>query len=133
MLDSWSVELIAAFPVYKAKNDNKFLYSFKTLVFQGSKLVFGRTKTRFSGTKTRFSGIKTRFSGTKTRFSLLYRITNRTKISNNTKIVLSSRKRHLGWLTRLNRAETEKIRKGKKRSRKNKSTKRGRTAGGGKL
>jgi hypothetical protein len=91
MLDSWSVELITAFHVCNTKNDSKFLYSFKALVFQGSKLVFERIKTRFSGIKTRFSGIKTRFSGIKTRFSLLYRITNKTNTSNNTKIVLQKK------------------------------------------
>jgi hypothetical protein len=55
------------------------------------------------------------------------RITNKTNISNNTKIVLASQKRHLGRLTQ------EEYQRGKKRTEKNKNTKKDNKVGGGKL
>jgi hypothetical protein len=72
----------------------------------------------FKGSNLSFKGSNLSFDGLNLSFRLLYRITNKTNTSNNTKIVLASQKRHLGRLARPNRADAGRISKGKEENRK---------------
>jgi hypothetical protein len=107
---------------FDTRLENSF-FAYQNSFFNLSKLVFRLSKLVF-----RLSKLVFRLS--KLVFRYIYRITNKTNISNNTKIVLASQKRHLGRLTRPNRADAGRISKGKE---KNKNTKKDNRAGGGKL
>jgi hypothetical protein len=77
----------------------------------------------FNGLNLSFDGSNLFFDGSNLSFRYIYRITNKTNTSNNTKIVLTDQKRHLGRLTRPTGLTQEEYQRGKEKQKKTETPK----------